>query len=217
MTALLSERRCIREEAIKWVWPRPLTFLEFLDLFSAEDNVELVDGVAVEREMVQLDHEKLLGWLYHLMALYAEEKRLGIVLGSRTPVHINPYRGRLPDLLFVRQDRLDMVQQKAVFGAPDLVIEIVSPGDRPSDLTALETDYRNIGVSEIVFIDPPKRNVRILRQDAQGYTETAQSTGPLRLAALPGFEIETEWLFTEPRPSVRALLDKLLGDDSASM
>src|SRR5437660_18206 len=103
--------------------------------------------------MVQLEHEKLLRWLSTVLDLFTEERGLGIVLGSRTGVEISTYRGRLPNLLFVRRDRMEIVREKAVYGAPDLVIEIISPGDGPSDIIALETDYRSIGVQEVVFLD----------------------------------------------------------------
>src|SRR5215212_2704093 len=118
-------RERVREESIKWVGTRPITFAEFLDIEGHENQAELVDGVVEERSVVQLDHEKLLRWIDHVLTLYVEERGLGIVLGSRTAVEIHHYRGRLPDLLFVQQDRLGIVQQKAVFGAPDLVLEVI--------------------------------------------------------------------------------------------
>src|SRR5579872_6444996 len=210
MTAILSNRECVREETVKWILPRPRAFIEFIDLFGTDDNVELIDGAAVERNRVQLEHEKLLMWLLRLTGTYAEERNLGIVLGSRTAVQIHPFRGRLPDLLFVRQERMEIVQEKAVFGAPDLIVELISPGDRPSDVLALEIDYRSIGVAEIVFIDQRKRSVRLLRKNDQGYADEELYAGTLRFESLPGFRIEIEWLFAEPRPAVRQTLEALL-------
>src|SRR6185295_1603557 len=99
--------------------------------FGPKDDVELIDGVVVERSMVQLDHEKLVDWLRFVIGLYVRALRLGSLLGSRTAVEINRFRGRLPDLLFVRREREEIVQQKAVYGAPDLILEVISPGDRP--------------------------------------------------------------------------------------
>ncbi len=200
----------VYEQTVRFVWPRPLTFDQFLEVAGPQDYVELVDGTVVEKEMVQLDHEKLQRWLSTLLDLYVHARQLGIVLGSRTPVQITRYRGRLPDLIFVRQERMTIVQQKAVFGAPDLVIEIVSPGDYASDVVALETDYRSIGVGEICFIDQRKRSVRILRRQADDYSEEVVTGGAVALQALGGLRLETAWLFEEPRPDHRVLLDALL-------
>jgi Uma2 family endonuclease len=200
----------VREETVKWIWARPLTFAEFLELFGPKDDVELIDGVVVEKSMVQLDHEKLVGWLYHVLILCVEERSLGMVLGSRTAVQINQFRGRLPDLLFVHQDRIEIMQQKAVYGAPDLVIEVSTPNDRASDVIALETDYRAIGVAEIVFIDQRKQRVRVLRKQESDYVEAALPEGCLVLQTLGGLRLDAEWLFTEPRPAIRSTVDALL-------
>jgi Uma2 family endonuclease len=161
---------------------------------------------------VQLEHEKLFTWLMTLYRVYVEERNLGIVLGSRTAVEIGMFRGRLPDLLFVRRERMGIVQQKAIYGAPDLVIELISPNDRPSDISALETDYRAIGVPEIVFIDQQQRRVRLLRAREAGYEEEILIGGTLRFESLEGFALQVEWLFQEPRPNLRATLERLLAD-----
>src|SRR5947209_6167672 len=78
---ILPER--VREESVKWVGTRPITFAEFLDLDGHEGHVELVDGVVKERMAAQLDHEKLLLWIDRVLGMYVEERGLGMVLGSR--------------------------------------------------------------------------------------------------------------------------------------
>jgi Uma2 family endonuclease len=205
---MIQER--VREESIKWVGTRPITFAEFLDLEGHENQAELVDGVVEERSVVQLDHEKLLRWVDHVLTPYVEERGLGIALGSRTAVEIHQFRGRLPDLLFVQHDRMGIVQQKAVFGAPDLVLEVISPNDRPSDVMALEIDYRAIGVAEIVFIDQRKHEVRLLRRREHEYVEEVVTAGAIVLESVGGVRLESDWLFLEPRPGIRATVEVLL-------
>ena len=194
---------------------RPITFAMFLEL-AGDCHIELVDGVMVEKMAVQLEHEKLFAWLFHLSGLYVEERDLGIIPGSRTAVEISAFRGRLPDLLFVRRERLHIVQQKAISGAPDLVIELISPHDRPSDIIALETDYRAIGVPEIVFIDQQKQRVRVLHKRDTAYEETELTADLLRFESLEGFALPVEWLFQDPRPTVRATLTELLPNAPAT-
>lgn len=123
------------------------------------------------------------------MGLYVKRRNFGKVLGSRTTVEINSYRGRLPDLLFVRQERLAIVRERVIYGAPDLVIEIVSPNDRPSHLIAVETDYRLLGVAEIVFLDMYKQRVRVLRREGTDYIEETLTTGVWQSRALPGLNL----------------------------
>ena len=212
---LTLEREITNEPLTWWVSPHLITFDEWLETGSPKDFRELVDGALVERPMVQLEHEKLEVWLSRTVGVYIEERDLGILLGSRSPVAVNEFRGRMPDLFFVRKDRLGVVEQKATREAPDLILEIVSPNDRPSELRALETDYRNIGVPEIVFLDQPRRKVRTLRRDEQGkYGEETLTTGSLTLAALGSLALPLTWLFDEPRPNTRGTVAQWLGETS---
>jgi Uncharacterized protein conserved in cyanobacteria len=161
-----------------------------------------------EMPLVQLEHEKLFVWLLRLIAGHVEHNDLGIVLGSRTPVEISQLRGRMPDILFVSKDRLSIVQQKAIFGAPDLVIEIVSPNDRRSQLLVREMDYRNIGVAEILFVHLPQKYVRLARRQADSYEVTEVSDGIITLDSVGGLSIRLEWMLDEPRPSIDDVLPR---------
>ncbi len=190
---------------------RPITFETFLAL-NVNSNLELIDGVMVEKLAAQLAHEKLIVWLLTLLNAFVRHKKLGIVVSSRMTVKIDDYRGRLPDLLFVHQERSGIVDQRAVYGAPDLVIELISPRDRPSDRIALETDYRAIGVHEIIFIDQQQRHVLILRNGESDYEELGLNSGMLSPVSIPGFAVQLDWLFDEPHPDEFDLLRVLLNE-----
>ncbi|MBC8143198.1 MAG: Uma2 family endonuclease, partial [Armatimonadetes bacterium] len=127
---------------------------------------------------------------------------IGTVLGTRSPVRITNYGGRLPNLFFVRKENEGFLTSKATLTAPDLVIELVSPNDRRSDINATETDYRAIGVGEIVYIDQQKRTIRVLRRTGTGddYEEETPVNAPLVLRSLSGIGLAWDWIFTEPRP-----------------
>jgi Uma2 family endonuclease len=212
MVLAISELREFKEQRVTLVPPRPLTFDEFVEMFNEDDDVELIDGTVVKRMAAQFEHEDLFGWLHTLLWNYIEVTGQGIVLGSRTAVQIHAYRGRLPDLLFVRWARKFIVKQKGVYGAPDLVVEIISPTDRPSDIIALETDYRNIGVREIWLIDLPRKQVKVLRRKRKGYVEEVLSEGVLRSDVIKGFWLRVEWLFAEKRPKALDVLRQILGE-----
>src|ERR1044071_2714788 len=98
-----------------WAYPGLMSFEEFLDAFGPKDWFELIDGSPVERKMVELEHEKLEVWLSVVLHQFIREKDLGILLVSRFPVKINDYRGRLPDIFFVRKYHMQVVRQKATY------------------------------------------------------------------------------------------------------
>jgi Uma2 family endonuclease len=180
-------------------------------LFGEDDDIELVDGMVVQRVAARDIHEDLQGWLSFVLRGYAEAKGLGIVRGSRTAVKITEHRGRLPDIVFVRKENAHIVQEDGIFGTPDLVVEIWSPGDRLSDMLAKEADYKSIGVLEIWFVDQQRRQVRVLRKGKEGYEERVMKRGVLRSEVVEGFWVNVEWLFKKPLPNVIDALQKILG------
>jgi Uma2 family endonuclease len=190
---------------------RPMTFEEFVRLFGEDDDVELVDGMVVQRVAARDIHEDLQGWLLLIMRSYVSAKSLGIVRGSRTAVKITEHRGRLPDIVFVRKENAHIVQEDGIFGTPDLVVEIWSPGDRLSDMLAKEADYKSIGVLEIWFVDQQRRQVRVLRKGKEGYEERVMKKGVLRSEIVEGFWVKVEWLFKKPLPNELETLQRLLG------
>jgi len=212
MTTMVRDAEHLAEARMIHLTDRPVTFEQFLDIAGEDSDLELINGVLVERISAQLDHERLFAWLFVVLSGYVSKRALGILLGSRSAVEINEFGGRLPDMLFVSAHRMDIVRQKAIYGAPDLIIEIRSPHDRPSDSLALEADYRSIGVREIVFIDPLKRRVLVLRERNGVYEDTELTTGDLFLETAPGFHLNVAWLFAAERPNEVDTLLSLLGE-----
>jgi Uma2 family endonuclease len=194
------------EARVVHVGDRAIRFERFVEMANRRD-LELVSGIIVEKPMVQLDHERCSRWLYQFLDQYVEERGLGEMLSSRIMVKTDDFGGRMPDLLFVRQERLDIIQQKAVYGAPDLVIEIVSANDRPSDLRSLEADYSRLGVGELMFVDLRKQEIRLLRRRKEAYAETVITAGEVMLEMIPEMKLQAEWILQERRPPVRTLLN----------
>ena len=196
---------------VVYIAEHPLTLEEFYELFGEDDNVELIDGVVIPRMAAQDPHEDLFRFLFIFLALYVEEHGLGIVRGSRTLVPITLHRGRLPDILFVRREREDIVGQKGLTDAPDLAIEIISPGDTEMDIIQLQTDYEQIGTKEFWIIDQPRKQIRAFFLDKvkNKFVPIKIDENILRSEVVTGFWLEINWLWQMPLPSVSDVLKKV--------
>lgn len=195
---------------------RPVDFETWLALTPHWDT-ELIGGVVVERMAAQYPHEWIFAWLMSIMRPFAGYFQLGTVLGSRSAVKVSATDGRLPDILFVRAANAGIIHKDAIYGVPDLVIEIVSENDRPSDLIPLEADYCALGVPEIVFINPKKDEVRFVTKRGGSYIDHTLTTGRLEFACLPGFHVEVEWLFAEVKPDEFTITRQLIADREKAM
>jgi len=198
-------------DRVVYIAEHPLTLEEFYELFGEDDNVELIDGVVIPKMAAQYPHEDLFRFLFVFLALYVEEHDLGIVLGSRTLVPITPYRGRLPDILFVCGEREYIVGQKGLTGAPDLAVEIISPGDTEMDIMQLQTDYERIGTKEFWIIDQPRKQIRAFSLDGfeNVFVPMKQDENILSSEVVTGFWFEIDWLWQKPLPSVSDVLKKV--------
>ena len=193
----------------KYVSDGPIDFESWLRT-AGEMDTELVRGVIIDRMAAQYPHEWIFAWLFRILGAFVGHRKLGVVLGSRTAVKISENDGRLPDILFIRAENAGIIRKDAVYGVPDIVIEIVSENDRPYNLVPLEADYRSIGVAEIVFIDPQRKRVRFLRKSAAGYDEAVLAAGRLEFAGVPGFSVQVDWLFADEKPDEFTLTKQLI-------
>ncbi len=168
--------------------PALMTADELLHTHIPDKHVELVRGVLVVREPPGLRHGRVAVELARRLADHAETTNLGrVYVESGFKLASDPDTVRGPDVAFVSRGRLpDPVP--AGFGdlAPDLVVEILSPGDRPGEVLAKVADWLSAGSRLVWVIDPVRRLARVYRDDG---TETL--LGPDDALdgedALPGF------------------------------
>ncbi len=194
---------------------RPLTVKEFCDLVDEDTNAELVEGIIVMGWHFSDPQAALFGFMHNLLSTYAHEIRIGRVRGPRTLLRITRHTARMPDLLFVHKDRLDIVHRNYVSGGPDIVVEIVSTHDRPSELVAKQAEYEAVGAREFWLIDQPKRTLKVFDLNAEGeFVQRHIEGGILEAKTVPGFRIQVDWLWSglDQFPSTLAIVQDLLSD-----
>ena len=172
--------------------------IEDYELFPEDGRRhELVDGEHVVTPAPTVRHQRLSGRLYVALREAAHAGRLGEALYAPVDVVLSPHDVLQPDLLFVRHERREVLRDRAE-GAPDLVIEIVSPSSRRLDEVRKRRAYERFGVEELWIVDPELEVVRLYRREAAGFAR------PVELAAERGDVVETP-LLPDLRLDVSAL------------
>jgi Uma2 family endonuclease len=136
---------------------------------------------------------------------------LGEILGPEFQVRIGRLRRRrVPDILFIAQARRDIIKTNHVEGAPDLIIEIVSPDSIARDWREKYLEYEAAGVHEYWVIEPAEEYVEAyaLGED-QRYARLEEKEGAIHSTALPGFYLKPAWLWEEPLPKVAEVLREI--------
>jgi Uma2 family endonuclease len=143
-------------------YERWVTAEEFARIPNDDFHYELVEGRVVRMSPPGSRHGVLATQIASLLHHHVAARRLGAVMTcGGVKLAANPDTVREPDIAFVRQDRIPAAGVPEGFwpGAPDLAVEITSPGDRASEIRAKVRDYLARGVRLVWVVDPKKKTV----------------------------------------------------------
>lgn len=146
--------------------PGLLTADELLHLSIPDKRAELIRGVLVVREPPGGRHGRIAMNLGVELANYVRARELGVVYAAETGFTLtrHPDTVRAPDVAFVRRERLPTPEPVGFPElAPDLVVEVLSPGDRPGQRLARIADWLAAGTRLVWVIDPDRRLARVYR------------------------------------------------------
>jgi Uma2 family endonuclease len=182
---------------------------EFLRYTPEAQKAELIDGVMIIQAPPIDTHERLRGFLLSLLGMFIEQRDLGEIRGSRTPVILAEGQVFEPDILFVARERSGLIKERGVFGAPDLVIEILSASTAPYDRDPKLRAYELAAVPEVWLIDPhgPLGTEFFQRQAGRLEPVMPDAQGVVRSVGLPSFALQVAWLWPAERflPIAQAL------------
>jgi Uma2 family endonuclease len=128
---------------------------------------------------------------------YLETQPLGIVYDAPFDVVLTDINVFQPDLAYFSESRRGHLTEKGAEGAPDLVVEILSPKTAHLDLDQKRAVYARAGVDELWVTDPEGEEVRVynLREDPDLPKFVLRLGDVLRTPLLPGFEISVRKIF----------------------
>jgi Uma2 family endonuclease len=125
---------------------------------------ELVEGRLIRMSPVSFEHGRVVAKLGFLLSRHLEHQSVGTVgMDVGFKLASNPDTVRGPDIAFVRQDRVPASGRGFFKGAPDLVIEVLSPDDRPGEVRAKTEEYLATGVPVVVIVDPEEGTATTFR------------------------------------------------------
>jgi len=183
---------------------------EFVAWCGPFTRAEWVDGEIIIMAPASFDHVDLNDWLVTIIRMVIEHHRLGVVLSREFFIRLpKQRRRRLPDLLFISTSRTGLLHEQYFDGAPDLLIEVVSPDSEARDWRDKYLEYEKAGVREYWVIDPMSHRVEAYVLVKGRYTPIEEDQGKLSSTAIPGFWLKTDWLWRRPLPPVRRVLREL--------
>lgn len=182
---------------------------EFVAWCDEDTRAEWVNGEVIVMSPVNLRHMYAGQFLLRLLRAFVEARDIGDVLGPEFQVRLNPSVRRVPDLLFVSRRQLGSIRSTYFDGAPELVIEIVSPDSEARDWREKYLEYQAAGVREYWVIDPNSEHMEVYRLVGKAYRRIEEKDGRIASAVLRGLYIKPAWLWAAKPPKLATILKEL--------
>ena len=175
-----------------------LTVRDYMSIPDGDDRrFELTDGELILAPSPVPQHQDIVLNLARILADYVGTQALGKVMIAPMDVVLSDYDVFQPDILFISRDRLHIIGERNIQGAPDLVIEILSPSTEGRDRGIKLEQYLRYGVREYWIVDSQDKTLEILRagntsfETVRVYSEGTTAASPI----LDGIQVEVDRLF----------------------
>ncbi len=158
---------------------------------------EVIDGDLHMTPAPSTSHQRASKRIQIELILQLERSGKAVVYDAPIDVIFSDTRTVQPDLIVVVNERANIISERGIEGAPDLVVEISSPGTSKRDHETKRKLYASEGVREYWLVDPIAKRFLILRLDVSGYAE-AGSFGPgdrVRSEIFPELELYVDVVF----------------------
>ncbi len=175
-----------------------MTADELLKLPQGEARYELVKGELIIMSPAGSEHGAIIFNLSAIIGQFIRANNLGQGFGAETGFKLttNPDTVRAADIAFVSRDRIPQTGLPKNFWeiAPDLTVEVLSPGDTFEQVYDKVEDYLSAGTREVWIVSPKRRNVTVYRSltEIKTYSENDELDGG---DVVPGFRCKVSEIF----------------------
>ena len=177
------------------------TYEDFVKFPDDGKRHEIIDGEHYVTPAPNTKHQRIVSRLILSLGSYLEHDPIGEVFVAPFDVVFSNFNVVEPDLLYISRERRDILTDKHVQGAPDLVVEILSPGTRRTDEIKKRNLYKRF-VREYWIVDPELEITKVYRQVEGAFARvaelSAEADDTLTTPLLPGWSVALTKIFAEP-------------------
>jgi Uma2 family endonuclease len=157
------------------------TYADYAALPDDGNRYEIIAGVLYTTPAPGAGHQSVSARLVTFLVTHVEFAGLGRVFAAPVDVELAPDTVVQPDIVVILSANLDRITPSRIIGAPDLVVEILSPGTAGYDRREKQDAYARAGVGEYWIVDPGAQTVELLTLEQGGYRSHGVFRGQARL------------------------------------
>ena len=178
------------------------TYEDFLTFPDDGKRHEIIDGEHYVTPSPNTRHQTVCTALTALLWIYLRQHPIGAVFVAPFDVVFSDGDVVEPDILYISRERAGVLTSHHVRGAPDLAVEILSPGTRKTDEVTKRKRYEHFGVLEYWVVDPDLDAITVYRRVDDRFVRVAklnaEAGDSLTTPLLPGFSATLTEIFASP-------------------
>lgn len=180
-------------------------FLPLKDSYTYEDYAKLPEGAPYQLiggEIIMTPsptpyHQKISAEISFRLISFVKDKKLGEVFVAPLDIYLSDKDVYQPDIIFISKERQEIIGKRKIEGAPDMVIEILSPFTAYYDLRKKYRVFEQYGVREYWIVDPELRKIEVYENQNKRFKiySEAEGEGTVSSKVLDGLTISLVEIF----------------------
>lgn len=158
---------------------RPKTMLEIYKLLPEGTPVQLINNHLYMSPAPSLQHFEIIDAVVESLKNEARKHGYGKVIFAPVDVFLGDTNAVQPDVFFIAKENDHIIHKDGIYGAPDIVVEVLSPANRNDDLVKKKNIYEKFGVKEYFIIEPSDKSVITYYLREGEFTEQKKTKGKL--------------------------------------
>jgi len=158
---------------------KPETMVDIYRLLPEGTPVQVINNHLYMSPAPNVPHFRIVGSLSDEFRRIVKESGLGEVFFAPVDVYLGDKNAVQPDIFYISNENAHIVKEAGIFGAPDLIIEVLSPGNQKADLVKKKAVYEEFKVQEYFIINPVDKRVITYYLQNEKYIEQASKKGKL--------------------------------------
>ncbi len=158
----------------------PKSMLEVWKSLPEGTLCQLINDKLIMSPAPAILHQQILNEINIGISFFLRKNPFGKILIAPVDIHFSKQNILQPDLLFVKNENLEIIKPKGVFGSPDIIIEILSPSTSQLDFEEKKLVYERFGVPEYFIVDPNSKFVYTWFFNGKKYEEQEPLEGKIK-------------------------------------
>ena len=158
---------------------KPETMVDIYRLLPEGTPVQVINNKLYMSPAPNFPHFNIVDTIVEKLKKIVSKKDSGRVIFAPVDVFLGNKNAVQPDIFYISNENAHIIKEPGVFGAPDLIVEVLSRGNKKADLVKKKAVYEEFGVKEYFIINPADKSVIAYFLENKTYIEQPAQKGKL--------------------------------------